>query len=237
MDLFAVSDLHEKKSIPTVLQNVYCLARIFQSEMDYKGPTLGPVIKKTTSTQIVTRPRPMSVNLDVKQKPVLPPTNYKSSAPELNLPVEVHERLKNRSPTDVVSSAKPSLTNPAAKHISFSIQTSTATSVSGNSAPKTNNVAFVNSKITNILPKSAFSDKSKQLTASNSIAELIQAVADKLHLSVEVVNSDFEELKKNRIETLDHLKFLMKHKHLWKQLQLPLIEKCIIEELLQQPET
>eukprot|EP01102_Stenamoeba_stenopodia_P004596 TRINITY_DN1489_c0_g1_i2.p1 TRINITY_DN1489_c0_g1~~TRINITY_DN1489_c0_g1_i2.p1 ORF type:complete len:668 (+),score=171.48 TRINITY_DN1489_c0_g1_i2:250-2253(+) len=41
-ELFVVSDLYLKKAIPSVLQNIYSLARLAQSAPSYSGPKIGP---------------------------------------------------------------------------------------------------------------------------------------------------------------------------------------------------
>jgi len=65
-----------------------------------------------------------------------------------------------------------------------------------------------------------------------TMPSLIEEVASKLGLDLEIVQSDFEVLKMHRINDIAHLRLLMKNKDLWKQLEIPLIEKCILEEIL-----
>lgn len=43
--MFVTSDLFQKKGIPQVVQNVYSVIRLAQSNPDWTGPTLGPVTR------------------------------------------------------------------------------------------------------------------------------------------------------------------------------------------------
>lgn len=66
------------------------------------------------------------------------------------------------------------------------------------------------------------------------VSELASMMAEKLNISKEVINKDLEVLKKERLETVAHVRFLLSNRQLWKMLDLPLIEKAVLEELLAQ---
>eukprot|EP01098_Paradermamoeba_levis_P003671 TRINITY_DN1647_c0_g1_i1.p1 TRINITY_DN1647_c0_g1~~TRINITY_DN1647_c0_g1_i1.p1 ORF type:complete len:527 (+),score=161.20 TRINITY_DN1647_c0_g1_i1:1671-3251(+) len=63
-ELFVASDLYLKKSVPSVIQNLYSLARLAQSQPDWDGPRLGPTspqvkpAKKLAQTEAFTQPPP-----------------------------------------------------------------------------------------------------------------------------------------------------------------------------------
>jgi len=70
------------------------------------------------------------------------------------------------------------------------------------------------------------------LPDSTPIADIIGIVASKLNLSTDVIKQDFEIMHKARIKDVSHLKMLMSNEQLWKEFDLPILEKCALEQLL-----
>jgi len=71
-----------------------------------------------------------------------------------------------------------------------------------------------------------------QLADSIPVTEIITMVSSKLNLSIEEIKQDFEIMNKARIKDVGHLRMLMNNEQLWKDFELPILEKCAIEQIL-----
>jgi len=76
-----------------------------------------------------------------------------------------------------------------------------------------------------------------QLSDDTAITDIIGMIATKYNLSTDIIKQDFEIMNKARIKDVRHLKLLMNNEQLWKEFELPILEKCAIEQLLGKPET
>jgi len=70
------------------------------------------------------------------------------------------------------------------------------------------------------------------ITDETDISIIINMVASQLNLSTDVIKQDFEIMNKSRIKNVAHLKILISNSDLWKQFELPILEKCAIEQLM-----
>jgi len=71
-----------------------------------------------------------------------------------------------------------------------------------------------------------------QLADSIPVTEIITMVSSKLNLSIDEIKQDFEIMNKARIKDVGHLRMLMNNEQLWKDFELPILEKCAIEQIL-----
>jgi len=157
---------------------------------------------------------------------ISPPTHRRARSGQSNNPVkpwefeaQAHVRAQQRVNEAVVRNAPDEPATPTSPNADISNKTN-----SNNS--KTNSNSKVNRTKRTGVPKIP------GLTRETPIEQLMVAIAQRLNLTKDEIKPDIKLLKESRIRTAGHLYVLNQRKEYWDKLDLPLLIKKELEDVL-----